>query len=46
MPQALEGVDDQKLHIKVDEIDKDSLEKLDQQVEDNLKTGKAADKKK
>ena len=28
-PQALEDVDEQKLHIKVDEIDKDSFEKLD-----------------
>ena len=45
-PQALEDVDEQKLHIKVDEIDKESFEKLDSLVEDNLKTGKAAEKKK
>ncbi|CDW88525.1 bromodomain containing protein [Stylonychia lemnae] len=35
-PKALEDVDDQKLHIKVDEIDKDSFEKLDQLVDENL----------
>ena len=45
-PQALEDVDENKLHIKVDEIDKESFEKLDQLVEDNLKVGKAGDKKK
>ena len=28
-PQALEDVDENKLHIKVDEIDKESFEKLD-----------------
>ena len=45
-PQALEDVDENKLHIKVDEIDKESFEKLDQLVEDNLKVGKTGDKKK
>eukprot|EP00347_Sterkiella_histriomuscorum_P019573 403341119 len=35
-PKALEDVDDQKLHIKVDEIDKDSFEQLDKLVDENL----------
>lgn len=39
-PQALEDVDEQKLHIKVDEIDKEAFEKLEVLVDDNLKTGK------
>jgi len=39
-PQALEDVDDQKLHIKVDEIDKDAFDKLESLVDDNLKPGK------
>ena len=35
-PTALEDVDDQKLHIKVDDIDKESFEKLDKLVDENL----------
>ena len=37
-PQALEDVDDQKLHIKVDDIEKDAFDKLDALVDENLKT--------
>ena len=39
-PNALEDVDDQKLHIKVDDIDKESFDKLDALVDENLKTSK------
>ncbi len=35
-PKALEDVDEQKLHIKVDDIDKESFEKLDALVDENL----------
>jgi hypothetical protein len=35
-PNALEDVDSEKLHIKVDSIDKTSFDTLDQLVEDNL----------
>lgn len=35
-PKALEDVDEQKLHIKVDDIDKDSFDKLDALVDENL----------
>ena len=35
-PDVLEDVDSEKLHIKVDAIDKDSFEKLTKLVEDNL----------
>jgi hypothetical protein len=38
-PDALEDVDAEKLHIKVDFIDKESFDKLDQLVEENLHTG-------
>ena len=39
-PNALEDVDEQKLHIKVDDIDKDSFDKLDALVDENLKISK------
>ena len=39
----MEDVDDQKLHIKVDEIDKDAFDKLESLVDDNLKPGKPGD---
>ena len=35
-PDALEDVDDEKLHIQVDKLDKKSFTSLDQLVEDNL----------
>ena len=36
-PDALEDVDDEKLHIQVDKIDRKNFEKLDALVEENLK---------
>ena len=42
-PDALEDVDDEKLHIQVDKIDKKSFSTLEQLVEENLKkTAKSA----
>ncbi len=39
-PQALEDVNEEKLHIKVDDIEKDAFEKLDLLVDENLKPSK------
>ena len=41
-PDALEDVDDEKLHIQVDRIGKVAFEKLESLVEDNLKKGNRA----
>lgn len=41
---ALEDVDEQKLHIKVDDINREAFDKLDNLVDDNLKaTSKVGD---
>ena len=42
-PQALEDVNDEKLHIKVDDIEREAFEKLDLLVDENLKTTKGGD---